>query len=85
MSYSLFIERSAQKELGKIAKPDRKKIAATIKDLESNPHPAGSKKLSGREAWRMRIGNYRVIYEINENNLIILVIKIGHRQGVYSK
>ena len=85
MSYSLFIEKSAQKELSKIPHPDRKKIIAAIKILENDPHPAGSKKLSGRAAWRMRIGNYRVIYEINDDKLIILVVKIGHRQGVYSR
>ena len=85
MSYSLLIEKSAQKELGKLAKPERAKIIAAIKGLENNPHPVGSKKLIGRKAWRLRVGNYRVIYEINENSLIILVVKVGHRQGVYSR
>jgi len=85
LSYSLLIEKTAQKELSKIPHPDRKKIITAIKGLENNPHPAGSKKLSGREAWRMRIGNYRVIYEINDEKLIVLIVKVGHRQSVYSR
>ena len=83
MSYSLLIEKAAQKELSKIPHPYRKKIIKAIESLADEPHPAGSKKLSGREAWRMRIGNYRVIYEINNDRLTILIVKVGHRQGVY--
>lgn len=56
MSYSIFIEKSARKELAEIPKPDRDKIAAAINELEEDPRPSGSKKLIGREAWRIRIG-----------------------------
>jgi mRNA interferase RelE/StbE len=83
LSYNLFIEKSAQKNLAKIPSSDRTKIIKAIYRLKNTPHPVGSKKLSGREAWRIRIGNYRVIYEINDDQLIILILKVGHRQSAY--
>ena len=83
MSYNLFIEKSAQKNLVKIPNSDRNKIIKAIYRLKDNPHPVGSKKLSGREAWRIRIGNYRVIYEIHDDRLIVLILKVGHRQSAY--
>ncbi|MCI5126476.1 MAG: type II toxin-antitoxin system RelE/ParE family toxin, partial [Candidatus Electrothrix sp. AR5] len=61
MTYFVEILRSAQKQLRKIDRQDQSRIIAAIKSLAENPHPAGSKKLSGRPAWRIRIGSYRVI------------------------
>jgi mRNA interferase RelE/StbE len=52
-------------------------------ELEQDPRPPGCKKLKGRDAWRIRIGDYRVIYEINDGHLIVTVITIGHRREVY--
>lgn len=85
MTYAVNILRSAQKELGKINHRDQPKIISAIKALADNPRPSGSKKLSGRPAWRIRIGTYRVIYEIHDDRLIILVVSIGHRKEVYKK
>jgi len=51
--------------------------------FEHDPHPSGRKKLKGRDAWRIRIGDYRDIYEINDGKLIVTVITIGHRREVY--
>jgi mRNA interferase RelE/StbE len=83
MRYQVFIERQALKSLAKIPNDDRSAIEQKIRDLAGDPRPAGVKKLSGRDAWRIRIGNYRVIYEINDRKLIVLVVVIGHRKDVY--
>ena len=56
---------------------------SAIHELANDPHPHGSKKLSGRPAWRIRVGAYRVIYEIFADRLLILVVAIGHRKEVY--
>lgn len=83
MTYEILIEKSAKKSLVKISKPEQGKIIKVIENLASSPRPHGSKKLSGRDAWRIRIGNYRVIYEIHNHMLVILVISIGDRKQVY--
>jgi len=83
MSYSISIKRSAQKSLAGISQPYRAKIIDQIENLSDNPRPATCKKLTGREAWRIRIGAYRVIYEIKDNQLAIIVVTLGHRREVY--
>jgi len=83
MPYSIFIKRSAQKSLAKIPKSYRPKIIQEINQLSNNPYPNQCKKLTGRDAWRIRIGSYRVIYEINDDELIVLVVAIGYRQDIY--
>ena len=83
MTYKIFIEKPAQKSLSRIPSVYQDRIISAIQALAKNPRPAGCKKLSGREAWRIRIGNYRVIYEIHDDRLIILVIVIGHRKDIY--
>jgi mRNA interferase RelE/StbE len=83
MTYSIEILRSAQKDLARINEPDRKKLINSILLLSSDPRPNGCKKLSGRSAWRIRVGDYRVIYEIQDNKLMILVVAIGHRKNIY--
>ena len=83
MNYSLEILRSAQKQLSKINRKDQTRIIQAVRALSETPKPNGCKKLSGRTAWRIRIGSYRVIYEIQNEKLIILVINIGHRKDIY--
>jgi len=83
MHYEILIERSAQKSLAKIPKSEQSKIIQSIENLSDNPRPHDSKKLSGRNGWRIRVGNYRVIYEIQNNQLIILVLSIGDRKEIY--
>ena len=85
MIYDIKIRKKAQKSLSKIPNPFQSNIIEKIRKLANNPFPPQSKKLTGREALRMRIGNYRVIYEIFENELIILVLNIGHRKNIYKK
>ena len=83
MTYSIEILRSAQKQLSKINRQDQDRIISSIESLANNPRPDGCKKLSGRPAWRIRIGSYRVIYELQDEKLIVLVIRIGHRRDIY--
>ena len=83
MTYAVDILRSAQKQLARIARQDHFRIIAAIQSLGLDPRPPGSKKLSGRPAWRVRIGPYRVIYEIHDERLVVLVIAVGHRKEVY--
>lgn len=83
MSYSVFIEKSAQKSLSRIVPPFQGRIIRAIHELAAAPRPPGVKKLSGRDAWRIRIGDYRVIYEIHDDRLVVLVVAIGHRREVY--
>ena len=60
-----------------------KRILARLAELETNPRPPDVKKLKGRAAWRIRVGDYRVIYEIHDRELQILVVTIGHRREIY--
>ena len=83
MTYAVLIERRAQRVLAKIAQPQRDRIIAAIQRLGDEPRPAGVKKLSGREAWRIRVGAYRVLYEIRDSRLIVLIVDVGHRRGIY--
>ncbi|MEX1014142.1 MAG: type II toxin-antitoxin system RelE/ParE family toxin [Candidatus Paceibacterota bacterium] len=71
------------KDLKKIPKNDIRKIMSKIKTLEKNPRPNWSKKLSGREEYRARSGNYRILYVIDESIKILQIIKIKHRKSVY--
>jgi mRNA interferase RelE/StbE len=83
LKYQILIQRSAQKDLSKIAPPYRDHIIQAIRELGTNPRPTGSKKLTGRKAWRIRISDYRVIYEIYDDRLVVFVITIGHRREIY--
>lgn len=82
--YSIRIKKSARKELAAVAsRADRRRIVKRIQSLGDEPRPPGSQKLSGRERYRIRQGNYRILYTIEDSVLIINVIKIGHRKEVY--
>jgi mRNA interferase RelE/StbE len=84
LKYDLKIQKNAQKSLSKISKPFQTKIIDKIYALSNDPY-YNAKKLTGREAYRIRIGNYRVIYEIKNSELVILVVHIGHRKDIYSR
>lgn len=83
MEYEIFIERRVYKILEKIPKIDRNKIILAIEHLAINPRPVGAKKLTGREGWRIRIGIYRVIYEVEDQICRVLVLDVGHRKEIY--
>jgi mRNA interferase RelE/StbE len=81
--YTVFILPSAQKQLNKLPNAIATRIEDKMMDLATDPRPSGCKKLKGRDAYRIRIGDYRVIYEIHDGRLIVTVINIGHRREVY--
>ena len=82
--YRLLIKASAAKELRAIpTKRDRQRIVKRILGLETDPRPPGSQKLSGRERYRIRQGQYRIVYGIERNELVVYVVKIGHRKDAY--
>jgi len=82
--YRLLIKACAAKELKAIPnKRDRQRIVKWIQSLENNPGPRGSQKLSGRERYRVRQGQYRIVYGIEVDELVLYLVKIGHRKGVY--
>ena len=82
-SYSLEIKRSAAKELAQLPLKDRGRVVARIQALADDPRPVGAEKLSGQERYRVRQGDYRILYEIEDQILRIMVVKIGHRRDVY--
>jgi mRNA interferase RelE/StbE len=83
MPYQLIIERTARKDIQKMNKSDQLVVIQAISELADEPRPVGCKKLKGRTAWRIRVGDYRVIYEIQDDLLIVTVITAGHRRDVY--
>jgi mRNA interferase RelE/StbE len=84
--YRLEISSSAEKSLKKIPHKDQLRLSQAILGLATDPHPSGSIKLSGEEnCYRIRMGNYRIIYEIVGRKLLILVLKIAHRKEVYRR
>ena len=85
VSYRLFIKPSASKELARLGtKHDRARIVAAIHRLPDSPRPVGCEKLSGADhLYRIRIGDYRVIYEILDDVLLITAVKAGHRRDIY--
>ena len=83
MSYNITILRQAQKELSEIHGQIYERIRDAIRSLSQNPQPSGCLKLVGREGWRIRISNYRVVYEIDDNNKSVTILNIGHRRDVY--
>ena len=83
MTYAVTILRSAQKQLAKLDVQTSSRIASAIHALADNPRPPDCKKLTGRPVWRIRVGTYRVIYEVQDKELVVLVVTIGHRREVY--
>ena len=82
--YRIEIKQSTKKELAQLPKPTAEKIAMQIRALADNPRPNGCKKLVGTErSYRIRINDYRVVYSIFDQELIIQVIKLGHRRDIY--
>ncbi len=77
------ILKSAQRSLAKVALRERARIISAVRALAHKPRPKGAVKLSGREAWRIRVGDYRVIYEILDKTLTITVIALGPRATIY--
>jgi mRNA interferase RelE/StbE len=84
VNYSVLITRKGQKELESVPSPHYQRIEEQLLSLSANPRPPGSKKLKGTEKhWRARVGDYRILYEIDDSSQTVTVFKIGHRSDVY--
>lgn len=83
VEYKLLFKESVYKDLKVLSRSDLKRILSKIEQLAQNPRPAGSQKLSGLELFRVRQGKYRIVYFIQDRELVVHVIKVGHRKDVY--
>jgi len=83
--YSVLVKKTAADELGRIPKKDLLRVIARIRTLEENPRPFGCEKLSAQERYRIRQGNYRIVYSIDDDCKAVEVFKIGHRREVYRR
>ena len=79
----MFFRRSVEKDLANIPKRDLRRILSRIKRLEVEPRPPGCENLIGQERYRLRQGKYRIVYSIQDEELVVLGVKVGHRRDVY--
>lgn len=82
-SYSLLFTKSAAKELEAVPRKDRLRIVDKIQRLALDPRPFGAEKLSGEDKYRLRQGDFRILYEIRDRELVVTVVRIGNRRDVY--
>lgn len=85
MKYKIELKSSVKKQLKRIDKSDQKQILVKIYLLAENPFPRNSKSLKGRNDRSMRVGVYRVLYDVQDKKLVVLVLHVGHRKDVYKK
>jgi mRNA interferase RelE/StbE len=84
MPYAVLFQPAARRELAGLDRSDQRRALAAIEALVYNPRPPGCAKLSGfRDVWRIRVGVFRVIYRVQDRQLIVEVIRVGHRRDVY--
>jgi mRNA interferase RelE/StbE len=81
--YRVYFKESVEKDFIAIPKKDLKRILQRIKMLEDNPRPLGCEKLTGRERYRVLQGRYRIVYSIQDDELTVWIVKVGHRKDVY--
>ena len=82
-NYQVQVKRSAEKELDALPARTRTRIGKRLLDLEANPRPHGVEKLQGQEAYRLRVGDYRVLFTIEDGARIVTIYAVGHRRNVY--
>ena len=82
--FSILISKTAQKQLDKLPDEVANTLIDAISELADNPRPIGCKKLKGRDGYRIRKGNYRIIYDVFDDLLVIEVIALGHRKDIYN-
>ena len=84
MTYRVEFTSAAARQVKKLPRPARDRLLASIESLSNDPRPPGSTKLVGEEtAWRLRIGDYRVVYDIVDDMLTVLIVRLGHRREIY--
>ena len=83
MSYEVRIIPSAEKEMNRLTSTVYARLSKRILSLEDNPHPRGVKKLRGREEYRLRVGDYRILYVVDDRKHTVTILAVGHRREVY--
>ncbi len=83
MTYQVILQRPAEKELNALEVSVHKRIVMRLLALEENPRPSGVKKLQGQESYRLRVGDYRVLYTIDDKTKKVFAMAVGHRREVY--
>lgn len=83
--YKVFFKRSVEKDFTSIPKNELFEILQKIESLQENPRPDGSEKLTGHKRYRLRQGRYRIVYSIQDNELTVWVVKVGHRKEIFKK
>lgn len=83
--YKVFFKKSVEKDFKSIPQKYLLKLLDKIKSLEDNPRPVGSEKLTGHERYRLRQGRYRIVYSIQDYELTVWIVKVGHRKEIYKK
>ncbi len=81
--YKVFLRKSAAGELSALSGKVLQRIVAKIQGLETNPRPLGCRKLSAEEKYRLRQGDYRIVYSVQDKDKTVIIVKIGHRQEIY--
>jgi mRNA interferase RelE/StbE len=82
-AYKVYFKASVEKDFTTIPKKDLKKLLKRIEGLAENPRPGGCEKLTGQERYRLRQGRYRVVYSIQDDELAVWVVNVGHRKDIY--
>ncbi len=83
MPYRVIVKPSADRQLKRLPLAVATRLVAAMTALEDDPRPKGCKKLAGMDAWRIRVADYRIVYEIHEREIVILVLRIAHRKDIY--
>lgn len=84
-NYRLEVKRTAAQEIGDLPKADCRRVVAKIQLLARNPRPHGCEKLSGADKYRVRQGDYRILYEIDDSTKLVTIVKVGNRREVYRR
>jgi mRNA interferase RelE/StbE len=81
--YEVELRRNARKTLGRLQEQERLKLTSALLELKQNPRPKGVEKVRGTELWRIREGDYRLVYHIDDERKVVVVVRIGHRRDIY--
>ena len=82
-AYKIFFRKSVDKDFSAIPKQDLRKVLRRIEMLSKDPRPSGCEKLAGQERFRVRQGRYRIVYSIQDKDLTVWIVKVGHRKDIY--
>jgi mRNA interferase RelE/StbE len=85
MAYSVGVERRAQKQIARLSTVMQDRVETALQALAEEPRPPGCRRLTNRGGWRIRVGDYRVIYEVDDDQLTVTILLIGHRRDVYRR